>query len=261
MSGFGALLAEAIRDAVRRRIVAGVVIVCVLSVMMLDTCTSCGGEVMINGEMRSVADIQGGLGGLTIVVLGLWVVVLAGVLAADHLRETLEDGSARMSLARPVARATFAFARLAGALSIALATGVVLLGAASALLAARSDLPVAPALGAAAACAVGSVVVASFAMAASLVLPRMATVLLVFAGVGMVVLANVVARLAEGALGVLGAIDRFGPPFASALAAPLAGWVPDVAQDADEVGLILRLLLWAVLGLASLAWGFRRSEL
>ena len=81
MSAFGPLVLEAIRDAVRRRIVAVIVVVCVLSVMMLDSCTACStGEVMVNGELRQVASLQGGLGALTIVVLGLWIVVLAGVL-------------------------------------------------------------------------------------------------------------------------------------------------------------------------------------
>ena len=147
MRGFAALLAEAVRDAIRRRIVIGIVVACLFSLMLLDSCTSCAtGEVVVNGEARPLASLAGGLGVATLVVLGLWIVSLAGILAADHLRQALDDGSARMSLARPVGRGTFVMARLGGVLCIAYATGLLLLGAAAFLLATRSGLSVAPAL-------------------------------------------------------------------------------------------------------------------
>jgi hypothetical protein len=102
---------------------------------------------------------------------------------------------------------------------------------------------------------------ASLAMAASLVLPRLATVLLVFAGVGVTALANGWALLAGASAGWLGAVDRLGPPFASALAAPLAAWVPQLALPLEPALLALRLLAWGVAGIGLLAFGFRRLEL
>jgi ABC-type transport system involved in multi-copper enzyme maturation permease subunit len=88
--------------------------------------------------------------------------------------ETFDDGSASLVLARPVGRATFALSRLAGVLAIAFATGAVLLGGTTALLYTRHDLAVASAVWGGLACALGAVVVASLAMAASLFLPRIA---------------------------------------------------------------------------------------
>jgi ABC-type transport system involved in multi-copper enzyme maturation permease subunit len=264
MNGLAPLFVEAVRDAVRRRIAAGIVVVCVISVMMLDRCTGCGaGELVVNGEARPLASLAGGVGVATLLVLGLWVVALAGVLGADHLSQTLDDGSARMALARPVSRGTFALARLGGVLAIALAAGGVLIGTAGFLLATRSDLPVAPALAAGIACALGCVVAASLAMAASLALPRAATVLLVFAAVAAVAVANATGVASSGApaSGWLGAIDRLGPPFATAMLAPLSAWLPQVALAVDPTAVLVRLLAWAVGGVAALWAAFRRIEL
>jgi hypothetical protein len=110
-------------------------------------------------------------------------IALAGVLASDHLRATLDDGSAALSLARPVPREAFAVARLMGVTAVA---GAVVLGIAGFLLATRSALPLTPALCAAGACALGALTVGALAMAASLVLPRAVTVLLVLGSVALV---------------------------------------------------------------------------
>jgi ABC-type transport system involved in multi-copper enzyme maturation permease subunit len=263
MNGLAPLFVEAVRDAVRRRIAAGIVVVCLISVMMLDRCTGCGaGELVVNGESRPLASLAGGVGVATLLVLGLWVVALAGVLGADHLSQTLEDGSARMALARPVSRGTFALARLSGVLAIALAAGLVLLGAADFLLATRSGLPVAPAFAAGAACALSCVVAASLAMAASLALPRAATVLLVFAAVATVAVANATGVASSaGSGGWLGAIDRLGPPMATAMLAPLSAWLPQVTLPIDPALVLVRLLAWAAAGVAALLVAFRRIEL
>jgi hypothetical protein len=264
MNGLAPLFVEAVRDAVRRRIVAGIAVVCVISVMMLDRCTGCGaGELVVNGEARPIASLAGGAGVATLLVLGLWVVALAGVLGADHLSQTLEDGSARMSLARPVSRGAFALARLGGVLAIALLAGGILLGSAGFLLATRSGLPVAPALAAGVACALSCVVAASLAMAASLSLPRAATVLLVFVAVAMVAAANAAGVASPGAPpgGWLGAIDRLGPPIATAMLAPLAAWLPEVSLAVDPAAVLVRLLAWSVAAVAALWAAFRRIEL
>ena len=120
MSGFSVLAVEALRDAVRRRIVMAIVVLSLLSLMVVDSCTACAaGEVTINGEVRSLNDVAGAAGANLYAWLGLWIVVLAGLLASDHLQQTLEDGSANLCLARPVSRTAFAMARLAGALAVA----------------------------------------------------------------------------------------------------------------------------------------------
>ena len=264
MNGLGPLFVEAVRDAVRRRIVAGIAVVCVISVMMLDRCTGCGaGELVVNGEARPIASLAGGVGVATLLVLGLWVVALAGVLGADHLSQTLDDGSARMALARPVSRGAFALARLGGVLAIALAAALVMLGAAGFLLATRSELPAAPALAAGGACALSCVVAASLAMAASLALPRAATVLLVFSAVATVAIANAASLATPGMPppGWLGAIDRFGPPFATAMLAPLSAWLPQITLTVDPLATFLRLLAWSAAGVAALWAAFRRIEL
>lgn len=263
MNGFGPLWIEAVQDAVRRRIVAAIVVVCLISVMLLDSCTACGaGQLIVNGQPRSIESVAGALGVATLALLGLWVATLAGVLGADHLAQTLEDGSARMVLARPVSRGAFALARLAGVLTIALATGCVLLGSAGFLLATRSGLPVLPALGAGLACALACVVVASLAMTASLALPRVATVLLAVALVAMVALANVVGLVRGGAAatGWLASVDRFGPPLLSAMLASLDAWTPQLSL-ANDPTLWPRLLLWCAAGVAALWAAFRRVEL
>ena len=80
LHGLLPLSLEALHDAVRRRIVAIVVVVCILSVMMLDSCTSCSaGTINVNGEERSLEAIGGGAGLVTLVLLLHWMVVLAGV--------------------------------------------------------------------------------------------------------------------------------------------------------------------------------------
>ena len=147
LTQFRTLAGEAVLDAVRRRIVAAIAVVSVLSLMLVDTCTTCsGGELVVNGEVREMASIAGWSGTVTFIVLGLWSIVLAGVLASEHLAQTLTDGSATLTLARPVGRGTFALARLTGALAIAFVTGAVLLGGTALFLSARSGLSTGPAL-------------------------------------------------------------------------------------------------------------------
>ena len=98
---FFVLTLEAIQDAVRRRIVLVIAAVSLLSLLMVDSCTSCGpGQVTVDGELRSMVDLSGYTGSVTFLLLGLWSVVLAGVLAAEHLAGTLDDGSAPLALSR-----------------------------------------------------------------------------------------------------------------------------------------------------------------
>jgi ABC-type transport system involved in multi-copper enzyme maturation permease subunit len=261
MSAFWPLAREALADALRRRIAGAVLIAALLSVLMLDSCTSCAGPITVNGEVRELNELAGPAGVGTFLVLGLWLIALAGMLAADHLQSALEDGSAVLSLARPISRESFALARLAGVLGLAFAAGAIALGAAAGLLHARSGLALGPALAAALACALGCVVVAALAMAASLALPRAATILLVLGGVWLTAFANGVAAVTEVG-GWLGALDRIGPPLASAMALALGPWLEGgVILDGDPIRAGARLVAWALGSLIVLAWAFRRAEL
>lgn len=259
---FRTLAAEAVVDAVRRRIVAAIAVVSLLSLMLVDTCTSCsGGEMVVNGEVREMASLAGWTGSITYTVLALWSIVLAGVLASEHLAQTLADGSATLALARPVGRGTFALARLTGCLAIALVTGLVLLGGTALFVNLRSGLPFAPAVVAGLAAGVGAVTLAALAMTASLHLPRIATVLLVFVAVGAIALANLVALFRGGAEGALGVIDRFGPPLCTAIALALAPWIEAVTLDVPATEIALRQGVWAAASIALLWAVFRRLEL
>jgi len=260
MSGLGLLAREALHDALRRRIAFAVAVAALASVAMLDSCTSCAAPITVQGEVRELSELAGPAGLGTFVVLGLWLMVLAGVLASDHLRTTLEDGSALLSLARPISRESFALARLAGVLGLTYGAGLVVLGAAAAMLAARSGLPWLPALLAGGACALGCATVAGFAMAASLVLPRAATLLLVLGGVWLIALANGLGAFTRVG-GWLGWLDRSGPPLGSAMALALAPWLDGATFAGDPVQVGARLAAWAIGAVLVLTYGFRSVEI
>ena len=265
MNGLGPLISEAVQDAVRRRLAYVVAAVCLLSVLVLDSCTvMLPSTIEMNGEPVDVGSgIASGAGLVTFVVLGLWVVTLAGVLAADQLRETLEDGSAALALARPVSRLSFALARLAGVLTIAWWAGAFLLGAAAFLLASRHAVPMAPAVGAAAACALGGLSLAGWSMTASLLLPRVATTLLVLATVGLIAITNAIGAATE-LTGFFRLLNDLGPPFASTVIVSLASWLPETAADGlriDAMDAWARLIAWTLAGLGALAVSIQRIEI
>jgi hypothetical protein len=261
MSPFTALALEALRDATRRRIVPVIVAISLLSLLALDSCTACAANLQIEAQGAAVTGVSGWTALSIFVVLGLWVLTLAGVLAADHLAECIGDGSGVLVLARPVRRDVFAWARLAGVLAVALSAGAMLLGAAVALLHARQDVEVAPALGAMLACAMGGVVVASLSMAASLHLPRIATALLAVTGVGVIAATNLAAQLGVELGGVFLWLDRYGPPLATAMIQALGAWIEPVEPRGDAFADAVRLVLWAGLAQGLLLASFRRVEL
>jgi hypothetical protein len=260
MRSFWLLAREALGDAFRRRIVGGVAVAALLSIAMLESCTGCSPSINVNGEVRELVEVRGAFGFTTFLVLGLWGIALAGVLASDHLRSALDDGSAVLSLARPVPRESFALARLAGVMGVTGGAGALVFGAAAFLLATRTGLSLTPLLAGAGASLLGALTVAALAMAASLALPRVATVLLVLGGVGVVALANGIAPFAEGS-GWLGVIDRYGPPLGSSLALALAPWLEGVSLPGDAVRVAARLVAWAIGATLALVFVFRRAEL
>jgi hypothetical protein len=259
---FRALAGEAVHDAVRRRIVPAIAAVSLLSLVVVDSCTSCGTPSIVqNGVPVELPEIAGWTGMVIFAVLSLWVMVLAGVLASDHLRETLADGSASLVLARPVDRATFALSRLAGVLVIVFVTGAVLLGGSTALLHARHGVAIAGAAWGGLACALGAAVVAALSMTAALFLPRIATVMVVLVGVGVIAGVNAMGLFGVELGGIAWGIDRFGPPLGSAVVAALAPWIAPVAVPAEPVELAVRIAAWAVAAASLLVVVFRRRDI
>jgi hypothetical protein len=256
------LVIEALLDGVRRRIVPVIAVLSVLSLLVIDSCTACGsGSFTVNGQTLDVPTVAGWSGLVVFVVLALWTMVLAGILGSDHLVQTLSDGSATLTLARPVGRNTFALARLAGALAIALTVGAVLLSATALLMHVRAGAPLGSAAWGSLACASGALTVAALAMTASLFLPQIATVLLVLASVGSIAFTNLLALFGAELGGLAGAIDRYGPPLCTAIAVSLAPWVESTAIEGNAAELALRLAVWAGAAVGLLALAFRRSEI
>ncbi len=258
---FWVLTREALADAVRRRIAPVVVVLALASLAVVDSCTSCSPTIEVNGELREIESAGAWLGLVLFVLLALWTAVLGGILAGDHLTTPLSDGTANLSLARPVSRATFAAARLAGVLLVTWGTGGVLLLGSASLLQLRHGLPLAPALGGLLACFGSSLVVASLAMAASLALPRAANALLVLGSVAVMAGVNALLLARPEFGGWLGALDQLGPPLASAVVLALEPWIAPVELDASPAGVTVRLLLWIGLGLGALLVAFSRREL
>ncbi len=258
----GILTREAVQDAIRRRIVFVVLVVLILSMMMLDTCTStCNGQLQLEGELARSIDILAWAGVGVFALLTTWILALAGLLASDHLTQSLSDGSALLVLARPVSRATFVLARLLGSLLVSTVAGVILLGGASFLLQARSDLALSPAVIAIAFCLINSVTLASLAMTASLYLPRVAIFLLVFLSIGVVSLANLASISGSDLGGAYLIIDRLGPPLMSATVLALEPWANQTIPGLNEFDVVLRMVVWSGLGVALLIAAFRRREI
>ena len=256
-----ALAMEAVADATRRRIVPVIAVLALLSLFFVNSCTSCSMNFTQNGESVDMSRVAG-LGGVVIaVLLGLWTMVLAGVLASDHLAEPIADGSADLALARPVSRGAFALSRLAGTLALAGVAGAVLLVGAGLLLQARQGLPIQGIAAAYLACLAGAATVAALAMTASLVLPRTVTALLVFGLVWAIASVNAAAQLGARLEGAAALVDRLGPPLASAMVVALASWVEPSAPHGAPLELAVRSLLWAGASTALLVAVFGRMEL
>jgi len=256
-----ALAAESFRDAVRRRVAAALVVLALISLLVVESCTSCaGGSFEVNGQIVEGSRIFGWTGMVLYALLALWTVAISGALAADHLEQVLADGSAQLVLARPVGRGVFALARLAGALAVSLGTGALLLGGTAFFLAARYGLSPGPAAAGAACAAVGGAIVGALAMTASLYLPRLATVAAVFVAVFVVAAANVAALAGVELSGAWTAIERFAPPLGTGIALAVAEW-SGRELPASPLLVAARLALWAAFALALLVFAFRRKEL
>jgi ABC-type transport system involved in multi-copper enzyme maturation permease subunit len=275
MRAFVILAVEAFRDGLRRRLALVVAVALVLGIASAHSCTQLGsGDFSVNGRELDRHMVAGFLAPLLFAFQALTVLAIAGLVASDHLARPLAEGNAVLWLARPVSRHAWAGARLVGATAIALAAGLVLLGGTGTLLVLRQGVAVAPAFAAAGATALGALVVASLAMAASLSLGRSAVTLLVLIGLALVVIANGYSvalgiGIGAGAVspdaaefgGLLGAIDRYGPPLFSSIAAAVAAWNPHVETHGLLAATLMRLGVWAVAGVALLLATFARREI
>ena len=240
----GLLAREGLRDAARRRVVPAVAALCLFTMALINSCTQCSGVVETNGGQLEALAVFGWAGIAGLGLLALWCAILAGLVAADHLSSTLEDGSALLVLSRPVSRRTFALARLLGALAISLAAVFFLLGGAGVLLAVRGDLSFAPAVLAMGAAMINCIGVAALAMTASLYLPRLATFLLVIGGVSTVAVANVMSASGVTLGTVTGLLDEMGPPILSAVVLGLSGWSGQPMDGNAVLDIGARMLLW-----------------
>jgi ABC-type transport system involved in multi-copper enzyme maturation permease subunit len=262
-SVFFELAGEAFRDAMRRRIVSVIAVIALLSLLAVDSCTSCSGssQIVQDGAQVSIHDISGWAGMLIFTVLSLWTMVLAGLLASDHLAETVFDGSANLILARPVRRSEFALARLAGALGIATGTGAVVLTVSTYLLHLRNGISLGAAIWAGLACLSGALVVAALAMTLSLFLARVATAMSVLFFVGAITFVNVF-TLFGASLGRLGYIlQHFTPPLCTAVVVALKPWIAPVVPDVDPTIMTLKLAFWVVASVLILLATFQKREL
>lgn len=256
------LAREATRDLLRDRTTVVVAGLCLLAILATHSCTGCfQGTAVVNGQEVDLARFAGAAALPLLVVLCLAVELLAAALAEEALRRPLEAGSAALWLARPIRRETYATARLAGALAVAGGVATVLLGTAILLLRTRQELDPAPALLAAAACAVAALALGSLAMLASLLLPRIATLALTLGLLAAAGLANTASLLGARLDGVLGLVDRWGPPLVAAVMLPLAEWAPWLPIRGHAVEIALRLGAWAFSGVALLLLVFRRIDL
>jgi len=258
---FRILTAEALREAARRRIVVVIVGLSLLSLALIDGCSSCAsGTMTVNETVVDPSAVGGTIGVAMVSALCLWTVILAGVLCADQLARTVSEGSVWLWLARPVSRETFVLSQLAGPLAIAWATGGVLLASAAFLLSARQGLEPVPALAAGASAFLNAVTLGAVSMAASLWLPRAAIALLVL---GITVPMAALEGVALAGLSLDGAprlVAEFGPPFLAAPLSQLTPWAPLLAER--TVGdPSLRAAVWAAASVALLLALFRRVEL
>ena len=268
MRAFRIFAAEAFRDGLRRRLAFAVALVLVTGLAGAQSCTQLGlGSMEVNGETLDGSVIGGFLAPILFGFQAWAVLAIAGLLAADHLARPLAEGSAVLWLARPVSRGIWATARLAGALGVALLCGALLLGGTGAMLVLRQGVAIEPVFAAAAATALGSLVVASLAMTASLALGRTAVILLVLLGLVFVAFANGVGLATElahpeiGVGGLIGAVDRYGPPLFSAIAGAVAQWNPHVDPGDTYAQSMQRLAVWAAGGCLLLVAAFRRREI
>lgn len=253
------LWGESVRDAARRRIVPAVLVLSLLSLMLMDSCSSCSLDIQTSGEEISLDRLLGWTGLASFAVLGLWSIALAGLLALDHLRAIFDDGSATLLLARPVSKPTLALARLLGSLVVSLSAALLVCIGATVLIAGRFDLALWPGFVATVGVMLSSTTLAALAMLSSLYLPRIVSVLAVLLTVALIAVLNGIAAAGRELDGVYFAIDRFGQPLLGNLIVPLSAWSgQSTALSAGDIA--LRSVVWALGSVFLLLFLFARRD-
>lgn len=258
---FSLLTRESLRDAARRRVVPAVIALCLLTLGSINSCTTCNAQITTTGVDASSLDILGWVGVSVLGVLALFCVMLAGLLASDHLSSSLEDGSGLLILTRPVKRTTFVLSRLAGTLCVSGLATLVMMGGASLMLVLRGDLSVMPALMALAVTWMNCLSLAALAMMVSLFLPRVATFLCLVGFVGWTSMANLISMSGGGLGFVSQVLNDFGPPILTAVVVPLADWAGQPTGEVSSLDLVFRLGLWMFASISSLTFLFKQQEL
>jgi ABC-type transport system involved in multi-copper enzyme maturation permease subunit len=257
----GILSQEGVREASRRRIVPVVIVISLLSLMMMNSCTSCDTQISVNAEMAAPIDLLGWAGAGIYLVLGLWSVLLAAMLAADHLSTALDDDSALLLLSRPVSRETLVVSRLLGSLGVSLGAGILLLGGTTAMLVSRSDLALSPALNAIFAVVLSATTFAAIGMTLSLYLARIATFMLLMITVGMISSLNLVGMSGHELGGLYALINGYGPPLATTIVASVLPWSGQSLPEGAGVALLVRQSVWLCGSLFALIYAFKSKEL
>jgi ABC-type transport system involved in multi-copper enzyme maturation permease subunit len=267
LRAFAVLAVEAALELPRRRLALGIALVVGIAVASANTCTNFSAAgTRFNDQPLDPAVVSGFVAPILFSYQALVVLLVTALLAADHLARPLAEETAVPWLARPVSRAAYAGARLAGALAVAVALGILLLGATTVLLAVRHGVAPGPAVVGAVATGLSAVVVAALAMALSLWMGRTPLTLLISLAVPLQFFANgmgLVLALVHPELsppGPLAALDRFGPPIGTAVLAAVASWNPHVEAAELIVPVFGQLALWAAGAVALLIVAFRRVE-
>jgi hypothetical protein len=256
------LAGDALHDALRNRVGLFAIVCALLVGVFADRCTGFdGGAIVVNGREFDVHEGARLLGPTIYGICGLLLVLVSGFLAADALARPISERTAAMWLARPVGRAAYALARLAGALGLGLGAGIAVLGLVSVLLHVRLGLSLGPALVGIAVFAVEAWVVAAIAMALALHLPRVAALAAVVIGMQLVVFSNVLHALASTRSGLLETVERWGPPLGTAFVYAVAPWFSAAASASEWIEVVVRLVAWGAGASALLVLGFRRMDL
>ncbi len=257
----GTLSREGMREASRRKVVPVVIVISLLSLMMMNSCTSCDAQIQVNAELAAPIDLLGWASTGMYVVLGLWSILLAAMLAADHLGSMLDDDSALLLLARPVSRETLVLSRLLGSLGVSLGAALLLLGGTTAMVVGRSNLALAPALDAIIAVLISAMTFAAIGMTLSLYVARIATFMLLMIAVGAISILNLVGLSGQVLGGVYGVIDAYGPPLATTIVVSVLPWSGQGLPVGASVVLLVRQLVWLGVALFALVYAFKTKEL
>lgn len=258
-----ALLAvDAVRDGVRNRVGLFALAFALCVGLFADRCTSFdAGTVLLNGREFDVHEGARLMGPFVFGSCALLLVLVAGFVACDALARPLSEGTANLWLSRPVGRASYALSRLAGALGLSLAAGAAVLLVVAVLLHMRLGLDPWPAIAGVAVFAADAWVVAAVAMTLALALPRVVALGAVVLSLQMIVFTNGIHTVASVSGGLLGGIERYGPPLGTALIYALAPWFSDGVSAADWLSVAARLVAWGAGSTALLVLLFRRIDL